>query len=114
MRKKLLSASIAVLASACAVAGPAGAATIILNNLGGVEPGTFAYEGFNTAANFWAHAIANPITIRLDVGFGHLGPNILGSTGSRALYVPTALVEQQLVATGTSSIDAVATAHLPG
>ncbi len=110
MRLKLLSASAAALALAAA---PASAATIILNNLGGVEPGTGAYAGFTAAANFWAHEIANPITIRLDVGFGHLGPNILGSTSSRAAYVPTALVEQQLIATGTSSIDAIATAHLP-
>ena len=73
---------------ATAAASPPAAATIILNNLGGVEPGTGAYAGFTAAANFWAHEIANPITIRLDVGFGHLGPNILGSTGSRATYVP--------------------------
>jgi hypothetical protein len=113
MRLKLLSASVAALAAACAVAAPVRAATIILHNLGGVEPGTFAYQGFTTAANFWAHEIANPITIRLDVGFGHLGPHILGSTGSSGAYVPTALIEQQMVATGTSSIDAVASAHLP-
>jgi len=113
MRLKLASASAAALAIAYAFAAPVSAATIILNNLGGVEPGTQAYDGFTTAAKFWANAIANPITIRLDVGFDHLGSNILGSTSSRAFYVPTALIEQQLVVTGTSSIDAIADAHLP-
>jgi hypothetical protein len=99
-----------VLATAAA---PASAATIVLNNTGGVEVGTQAYQGFTTAANFWASQISNNITIRLDVGFGHLGPNILGSTGSAGAYVPTQAIEQQLIATGTSSLDAVAKANLP-
>jgi hypothetical protein len=102
----------AVLATAGAAA-PAGAATIVLHNQGGVEVGTQAYKGFKTAANFWAAEIANPITINLDVAFGHLGPNILGSTGSNSFYVPTALIEQQLALTGTSALDATAVAHLP-
>ena len=77
MRNTLASASIAAIVVACAAAVPAGAATIVLNNTGGVDPGTNAYQGFTTAANFWASMIANPITIKLDVGFDHLGPGIL-------------------------------------
>lgn len=92
---------------------PAAAATIILNNLGGVDVGTQAYQGFTTAANFWAKEIANPITINLNVGFAHLGPSILGQTNDNPFYAPTALIENQIVATGQSAIDATAAAHLP-
>jgi hypothetical protein len=113
MPSKSLFAGIALAALLTASAAPAGAATIILNNLGGVDPGTQAYQGFTTAANFWAKEIANPVTIRLDVGFSHLGPNILGQTGSTGYYAPTALIENQIVATGTSALDATAAAHLP-
>ena len=112
MRSTLVSAG-AALALLLGSAAPAGAATIILNNLGGVTPGTQAYQGFTTAANFWAHEIANPITINLDVGFSHLGPNVLGQTSSTSYYAPTALIENQIVATGTSALDASAAAHLP-
>jgi hypothetical protein len=113
---KLISAralALAAVLAAGAAAAPASAATIVLHNLGGVEVGTQAYSGFMTAANFWAGEIANPITINLNVGFGHLAPNILGQTGSNGFYVPTALIEQQLAATGTSALDATAVAHLP-
>lgn len=103
-----------LIAGALAVsAGQAVAATIVLTNTGGVEVGTQAYQGFTTAANFWAAQIANPITIRLDVGFGHLGPNILGSTGSSGAYVSTQGVQNRLAATGTSALDAIAVSHLP-
>jgi hypothetical protein len=113
MRSNSLYAGIALAALLAATAAPAGAATVILNNLGGVDPGTAAYQGFTTAANFWAGEIANPITIRLNVGFSHLGPNVLGQTSSTGYYAPTGLIENQIVATGTSTLDATAAAHLP-
>jgi hypothetical protein len=114
MRSKTFAAGVGAVAALLASASSVSAATIILNNLGGVEVGTSAYQGFTTAANFWASEIANPITIRLDVGFSHLGPNILGETGSTAYFVPTGLIENQIAVTGTSALDATAAAHLPG
>jgi hypothetical protein len=113
MRLKLFSASVGAIAAVLAMATPAGAATIILHNLGGVDPGTQAFQGFTTAANFWASEIANPITIELNVGFGHLGPRILGQTSSTTALAPTQTVEQQLIAGASSSIDLAAVTHLP-
>jgi hypothetical protein len=113
MKLRLLT-SVAVAAAIVSVAAtPSAAATIILNNIGGVDVGTQAYQGFTTAANFWASEIKNNITIVLDVGFGHLGPNILGSTGSTFTTELTQDVESHIVAGGTSSLDAIAAGHLP-
>ena len=59
-----------------------GGMTFILNDLGGVGIGTQARAGFEAAAAMWSSVFKDPITIRLDVKFSTLGPNILGSTGS--------------------------------
>ncbi len=59
-----------------------GGLKFILNNLGGVEEDTDAFRGFQAAAAIWSNVIKDDITIRLDVRFATLGPNILGSTGS--------------------------------
>jgi len=112
MRSKLVSAGLAVAASLC-VAAPAGAATIILNNVGGVEVGTNAYQGFTTAANFWASVISSPVTIHLDVGFDHLGANILGSTSSAGGYVATQNVELGLLNQAQTALDVSAVTHMP-
>lgn len=109
MRKVFVSAA-AVLALA---ASPASAATIVLNNLGGVEEGTAAYKGFNIAADFWSQRLTNDVTIVLDVGFRALGPNILGQTRSSSAVVPIDVVQGQIKALGNSQIDAVAGANLP-
>lgn len=113
MRSKLVSASVGAIAAVLGMAAPAGAATIILHNLGGVDAGTQAFQGFTTAANFWASEITNPITIELNVGFGHLGPSILGQTSATAAAVATQTVEQQLITRAASSIDLAAVTHMP-
>ena len=59
MRKVIVSAA-AMLALSAA---PASAATIVLNNLGGVEEGTAAYKGFSIAADFWSKRLTNAVTI---------------------------------------------------
>jgi len=108
-----LSTKAFLLAGVLAIAaGPAGAATIVLHNQGGVEPGTQAERGFRAAANFWASKITNDMTVQLNVGFDHLGANILGSTGST---VDTALVQDvysSLAANQHSALDATAVANL--
>lgn len=97
-----------------AAAGSANAATIVLHNLGGAEPGTDAARGFKTAANFWASQIQNNVVINLNVGFDHLGPNILGSTGSSFTAKTVQSVEAHIVAGASgSSIDQAAAANLP-
>ncbi len=104
---KLLLAGAALFALPLSTA-PASALTIVLNNTGGVENNTQAYAGFVAAAQFWESVFTNDATIRLDVGFGGLPENVLGSTGSNSAG---ALVEpflNALRASGTSNLDAQA------
>ena len=113
MPSKFSAAGVAAVAAILGVAAPARAATIILHNIGGVDVGSQAYQGFTTAANFWASEIANPITIELNVGFGHLGPDVLGQTRSSVGQVATQTVEQQLILGASSSVDLAAITHMP-
>jgi hypothetical protein len=104
-----------LLASALgAAATSADAATIVLHNIGGVTPGSDAYNGFRRAANFWGSQFSNDATINLDVGFNHLGPDILGSTRSTFAVKSIQSVEGHLIAgASTSAIDQAAAANLP-
>ena len=56
--------------------------TFNLVNIGGVTPGSSAEAGFQRAVALWQSFVGDAVTIRLDVGFSALGPNILGSTRS--------------------------------
>ncbi|MEN9933026.1 MAG: hypothetical protein RIS17_1599 [Pseudomonadota bacterium] len=80
-------------------------ATFILNDLGGVGAGTQARAGFERAAALWSRVLKDPITIRLDVQFAALGPNILGSTGSTTNTVNYAIVRSALAADAKSYFD---------
>lgn len=107
--KSLLLASLA--AGAIASATPASALTIQLNDIGGVT-GSAADLGFQVAAKYWESVFTNDATVRLDVGYAHLGADILGQTGSRlATYVPISDYQAALAATGTSNLDAIAAAN---
>jgi len=88
---------------------------INLNNIGGVEPGTFAYVGFNAAARYWESVLTTsaPVTINIDVGFDHLPPDVLGSTGSSFTTAPVQFVEQRLINSQFGAFDAQAVANLP-
>lgn len=60
--------------------------TVHLNYGPGVNPGSAAYNGFTAAANYWSSVLtttgATPVTVNFNVNFGHLPPNVLGSTRS--------------------------------
>ena len=88
---------------------------IVLVNTGGVEVGSEAYFGFRTAAKFWEDHLttSQPITIRFNVGFGSLGPNILGSTRSSFTARPVQFVEGRILARGNTALDAQVASHLP-
>lgn len=86
--------------------------TFILNDLGGVGPGTAARAGFEAAAALWSSVLSDPITIRLDVQFSALGPGILGSTGSTTNTVAYSTLRALLGADATSATDASAVASL--
>lgn len=99
--------------STVALAGQANALNIQLFNTGGVEQGTQAYYGFTRAAGFWESVITNNVTVNLNVGFGQLGTNILGSTSSTTNVAYIGQVLPALQAGGNSALDAIATANLP-
>lgn len=108
------------LAAAAAVAlslgatSSANAANIVLNNVGGVTPGSDAAIGFSKAAAFWSHMLTNNVTINLNVGYGPLGAGILGSTSSPRVGVFTEDVEALLAANANkSALDVQAVANMP-
>ncbi|HEU4968802.1 MAG TPA: NF038122 family metalloprotease [Sphingomonas sp.] len=82
-----------------------GGATFILNDTGGVGVGTQARAGFEAAAAIWSSLIRDPITIKLDVGFRQLGPNILGSTGSTTATVSYSTLKTLMAADAKSGYD---------
>ena len=110
----------AVLAAALLGSTAAGAVqthvTIKLNNIGGVNAGTPQYQVFQTAAKFWSDHLttSQPVTLNINVGFGHLGPNILGSTRSTFTSKTVQGVEGRIIARQYGSFDAQAASHLPG
>jgi hypothetical protein len=91
-----------------------GGMKFILNNLGGVEEGTDAFKGFTAAAAIFSKFFTDDITIRLDVRFAQLGPNILGSTGSTTNQGPYTLVRTLLQNDSKSVFDQLAVANLQG
>ncbi len=112
-KMKGLLAATAVLGLAITVAAPAAAQTkIVLNDIGGVT-GTPAELGFKIAASYWESVLTNNVTLHFDVGFSHLGPNILGGTSSTLLTnVGIDSYYGALAATGTSALDATVLANL--
>lgn len=95
----------------CATPATAGL-TFILNNTGGVEPGTAARAGFEQAAARWASVLTNDVTIRLDVGFRALSSGVLGSAGSSRATFAYGSVRNALTTSRTSSADASSVASL--
>lgn len=105
-RKTLLPAQAALaLAAAGLLAAPASALTIILNNKGGVTAGSQAEAGFKAAAAFWQSALANNVTVNIDVGFSALGAGIIGSTGSTQYSASATSILAQLNASKTTALD---------
>lgn len=105
--------AVAAVAAAMALGSPVGAATINLNNIGGVTAGSDVYRGFVAAAGFWASVLTNNVTINLDVGYSPLGAGILGQAGSNMATVSTVSAIAALRASATSALDMTAMANLP-
>jgi hypothetical protein len=97
-------------ASAKSQAG--GGMKFILNNLGGVEVGTDAFKGFTAAAKIFSDRFSDDITIRLDVRFAQLAPNVLGSTGSTTNGITYAGLKTFLAADSKTVYDSRAVASL--
>jgi hypothetical protein len=107
--RKLAAAS--ALAAVAIASTPASALVIELRNTGGVEVGTNAFLGFTAAARFWEKVLSNNVTVKLNVGFSALPPNVLGSTGSTTNGVFLQPFVQQLQGSGTTALDAIASAN---
>ena len=89
-----------------------GGMKFILNNLGGVEEGTDAFKGFTAAAKIFSDRFTDDVTIRLDVRFAQLAPNVLGSTGSTTNSISYAGLKTLLNADKKSVFDNAAVASL--
>lgn len=85
-----------------------GGMTFILNDVGGVGAGSQARAAFEMAAAYWSSIFNDPITIRLDVQFAQLAPNVLGSTGSTTNTVGYNVVRDALAADSKSYWDNIA------
>jgi hypothetical protein len=112
-RSMLPLAAAAMLAS---TAMPAHALKFVFNDTGGVT-GTVAAGGFAAAGRFWESIITNDVTVRFNVGFRDLGPNVLGSTGSTLTTRSIQGVTNRIRAFGSNSGVDVAvrsTTGLPG
>ncbi len=105
-KSKLLLASAALVALPLATV-PANALTIVLNNQGGVEQGTGAFNAFSAAARFWESVITNDVTVNLNVGFSALDPGVLAQAGSNRTINTVNEYVDALGATGTTNLDAV-------
>jgi hypothetical protein len=78
---KLKAAAAALALSTMMTSTSASALSFVFIDDGSVA-GTPAEAGFQAAANFWSSIITNKVTVRFNVGFNALPPDVLGSTGS--------------------------------
>ncbi len=79
MSNKFIQTAVAAAAALAAVGSQA--ATINLIDVGGVT-GSQAEYGFKLAAKYWGSMFTNNATININVKFGALPANVIGSTGS--------------------------------
>ena len=82
--------------------------TFNLIDTGGTEQGSLAYQGFKAAADYWSSVLttSQPVTINLATGFGKLGPDVLGSTGSSFTSKAIVNVENRILARQSTAFDA--------
>ncbi len=107
----LVGAAMTVLGTATGLtmgAAPAAALTFDLVDYNGSVRGTPAEIGFRIATDYWSSVLTNDVTVRLEIGYNALAPNVIGSTGSTRYGASTAAIYQQLAVTGDSRLDAIA------
>lgn len=95
----------AIAAALVGAAVPASALTIDLVNVGGVKPGTDAYNGFSAAAAFWESMISTDVTVKIAVGYDTLPPNVLGQSSSTTNVVYTDTVVAATEANKSTALD---------
>jgi hypothetical protein len=112
LKKNLM--ALAATATLALAAAPAHALKIELINTGGVVEGTDIYRGFKAAARFWEQALTNDVTLRFEVRYAALAPNVIGSTGSTTNVVYAGDLLPAMQAAGNSRVDQVAKNTLAG
>lgn len=104
------------LAAAALLCSAVGAAHALAFQLSFI-PGTSAQEqaSFQAAADMWSARFSDPVTVKLTVGTGVLGANVLAQAGSRRLAATYTQFGTALGLDATSALDATAVANLtPG
>jgi len=110
-RKTLLATAVTI-GLACSMAQPAAArAKIVFNDIGGVK-GTPAELGFKIAASYWESVLTNNVTLHFNVGFDHLGANILGGATSQLISTSIGGYYDALIKKAATPLDASVLAHL--
>lgn len=100
MSNKFIRTAVATAAAMAAVGSQA--ATINLVDDGTVA-GSQAELGFKLAAKYWGSMLTNNATINIQIGFGPLAPNVIGSTGSARADISVNTWENRVNATKSNS-----------
>jgi hypothetical protein len=111
--KVVLSGAAAIGMTASSV--PAQALAIVLNPDSGfatASNGAAALYGFQKAANYWNNVITTDVSLRFDIHFGDLGPNVLGGTYSNTYDTLASKTYAQMAVKSQSALDALAVGNL--
>lgn len=112
VRFKMSGFLLLIVLSLCLGAGSqALALNIVLNDVGGTMTAQQS-TAFNEAADMWENLFTDNVTVRIDVGFGDLGENIIASAGSERATASYANIFSALQADSKSASDVTATANL--
>lgn len=112
MQLKRLRASALAALLGCGAATGAHALTINLVNIGGVEAGTAAYQGFAAAAHYWESVLTDNVVVNISVGFSQLDPGVLGQASSASGLKTQIAWRGALIGDATTPIDHLATSNL--
>lgn len=105
----------AALVLGLAIAGlapTAQALNLVLTDVGGTKMSAQQFAAFQTAADYWESQLTDNVTVYVNIAFGNLGPNVLGSATSAKITVDYSEVRSLLAADAVSAVDASAVGHL--
>lgn len=96
-----------------ALCSPAAALDIQLFDTGSTNMTADQLAAFEAAAALWEAKLADPITVKLNIEFASLDPNILGSTRSQRTTHPYSTVRAALISDASSGKESATVALLP-
>jgi len=110
--KSFRPAALALAVSVAGLAPTAQALNLVLTDVGSTKMSAQQFAAFQTAAGYWENKLADPVTVYVNVAFGNLGTNVLGSATSAKAAVDYSEVRSLLAADAFSAVDASAVGHL--